>query len=402
MFWQIIIQKRNRMKSAAFKEIEHRFIKIRDFWCWGAPSPKHLSVDREVMERHLCFLTDSRDYLYDYALYDHVCSEIRRAINKLDKSEKEQNVSDEDAWKNISEHGFNKVVRPVTIRYAKTENKLCWQDKYGQQEMRFTSNFSSWHFAAIDVIAYLFLLQDGGKLPSQAISIFENIQNLTDHVNGNNAENTDHNLTVSFSDKFFRKLSGFNYSSAQIKKLITETSSCEFKLSYPAMIFGEGGKKKEYTANMKNHSPLFTLSIDDKMRADGNIANRLYTVDFNTTLGIMFIHNLMMKNYGFIDNRHYRLNPLAQIFFRKYILSNNSSILTIGMDKIIKSLNFTNQNKTIITDSIIKNILEPLKEKSVILEYSFKEGLLDDKKMIIRIPKESKVAKDKSKVAKDN
>lgn len=379
------------------RQTKKRFIKIRDFWCWGTQP----NVDREAMQRHLDFLNTAKPYLYDHSLYDQTCNEIRRAINKLNKAEKEQNISDKDIWRNTSEHGLNKVARPITLRYN-DGNTLCWNDKYGQQEMKFTTNFMSHHFSVVDTVGYLYLLHhNDGKLPSATKPIFDNIQTLTNYLHDNIFEQDDIDLKITFTDKYFRKFSGYDYTSAKIKALLTETATCQFKLSYPVMMIGEGGKKKENPVAMQNFSPLFTMAIEDQKRSDGNILKRIYTIDFNTTLGILFIHNLMMKNYGFIDNRLYKINPLAQIFYRKFILSNNNPVLTIGMNTVAESLNFTNNNKTIVNDAIKNNVLHPLQDKSIIEKVDFKTGLYDDMKMTIKIPKESKVAKDKPIVTKN-
>ena len=109
-----------------FKKIERQFIAIRNFWLWGTPKREPIPLGK--MQEHLEFLTSAEnyDYIYDYSLYDNVCATIKRAINKTNKIQKEENVSAENIWSNISEHGFNKVVRPITVRHDKNDGELSW------------------------------------------------------------------------------------------------------------------------------------------------------------------------------------------------------------------------------------------------------------------------------------
>ncbi len=248
---------------------------------------------------------------------------------------------------------------------------------------------------SMDAISYCFLLKTGGNsLPREVSPIFEDIESIKLREMELEAfpdksqippQVTEEDIPiiknqkywVKLSDKDFRKFTGKEISSNEIMNLLRETSSVEFCLSFPVRLFrGDRKDAKERWYDMTIFSRLFELaSINIDVHKDGIVQGREYYIVFSTILGELFVHNLLARNYDWVDKSLYFLPQSAQIFYRHFLLHNNFSSIQLNLDTIVNEMNFVDTNKTNLIKNLEINTLEPLKRNGLILDYKQIEGL---------------------------
>jgi hypothetical protein len=116
--------------------------------------------------------------------------------------------------------------------------------------------------------------------------------------------------------------------------LLLETSRVEFKIAFPIRLqekIKNEIKKKWYQMNV--FSRPFELGYKDNERSDGVVLSRTYFIFFNTILGELFVHNLLTKEYDWVDSNFYNLPSSAQIFYRRFLLHFTSSTGGFGQEK---------------------------------------------------------------------
>ncbi|MBT8294077.1 MAG: hypothetical protein KJN70_12440 [Eudoraea sp.] len=91
-----------------------------------------------------------------------------------------------------------------------------------------------------------------------------------------------------------------------------------------------------------------------------------------------------MINYDWIREDLYSLPASAQIFFRKFIVNNNLPRIPINLGNIAQKLNLIDSNKTNLENSILTNVLEPLKMQGFISSYEKTQGLHGTKFFVYR------------------
>ena len=188
---------------------------------------------------------------------------------------------------------------------------------------------------------------------------------------------------VSFDDKDFRKFTGKTISSNQVLDLLLKTSRVEFKLVYLLRFSNDKNKLHEHPYTMNIFSRLFELAyIDDEIRSDGFVTNRRYYIIFNTILGEMFVHNLKMKNYDFIDNSFYSLPETAQLMYRKFLQHNSYANTYLNLSTIKEKLNLCDSNATNLQRTIEESALESLKRYGYIKSFDVIDGLNGRKYLI--------------------
>jgi hypothetical protein len=111
---------------------------------------------------------------------------------------------------------------------------------------------------------------------------------------------------------------------------------------------------------------------------------RRYYVTFNTILGELFSHNLKAQNYDWVEKELYALPSSAQLFFRKCLVHNDSSVLEFNLDTISQRLNLTNNHESNRIISIKANTLEPLKANGMIESFEQCNGLSGPKFIVYR------------------
>jgi hypothetical protein len=205
--------------------------------------------------------------------------------------------------------------------------------------------------------------------------------------------------SISFTDRDFRKQTGFKMSTSEILQLLLETSRVEFKLTFPVRLKSTGSK--ENTHRMNFFSRFYELGYEDiKIRKDGIVQERRYRVYFNTLLGELFVNNLMARYNDRVDLKFYILPDSAQIFYRRVLLHNNISPFEIGLHKIAGAAGLKDSNTSNLIKTVERNILEPLRLYGYIESYRRAQGLDGVKYVIMREQEKSEALKDAGSVKK--
>jgi hypothetical protein len=141
---------------------------------------------------------------------------------------------------------------------------------------------------------------------------------------------------------------------------------------------------------MNVYSRLFEVAcINTDIRKDGIVQKRQYRLYFNTILGELFVHNLLTRNYDWVNSDLYNLPPSAQVFYRHFLLHHNYTRLQLNMSKIMEEMNFRDKNITNRVRNLEVNTLDPLVGKGLILSYQKLNGLNEPKYEIL-LPRKKK------------
>jgi len=127
--------------------------------------------------------------------------------------------------------------------------------------------------------------------------------------------------------------------------------------------------------------------IDKERMADDVVMLREYTVRFNTLLGELFAHNLLTKNYDWVDTGFYKLPYAAQVFYRRFLLHNDFKSIPISLDNISAKFNYQDQNETNLPKTVEQSILKPLMDFGLISSYEKEDGLAGLKYVVHRNPR---------------
>jgi len=137
-------------------------------------------------------------------------------------------------------------------------------------------------------------------------------------------------------------------------------------------------REKWYPMNV--YSRLFEIAcINTDTRKDGIVQKRQYRLYFNTILGELFVHNLLTRNYDWVNSDLYNLPPSAQVFYRHFLLHHDYTKLQLSMSLIIREMNFTDKNMINLVRNLEVNTLNPLVRRGLILSYKKLNGLNEDK-----------------------
>jgi len=296
---------------------------------------------------------------------------------------------------------MNKVIPPL----RKVKNMTFpveWIDKWGNACYISNGFWGAKNYTVMDVIGYMFLLKEGGdSLPENVEPIFQDLDTIAEREDqlskngkqlntppktgsGSNQSMILNNAyNIGFTDKDFRKNTGFDLSSSEILNLLLETSRVEFKLSFPVRVKSTGNKENLHRMNF--YSRFFELREEEaKVRTDGIVQSRRYRVYFNTFLGELFVNNLMSRYNDRIDLRFYTLPDSAQIFFRRHLIHHSFPELPISLALIAVSVGYTDSNMTNLPKTVEDNILDPLKDYGYIKTYEKMKGLKGIKYVIHR------------------
>jgi len=132
------------------------------------------------------------------------------------------------------------------------------------------------------------------------------------------------------------------------------------------------------------YSRLFEIAcINTDVRKDGIVQKRQYRLYFNTILAELFVHNLLTRNYDWVNSDLYNLPPSAQVFYRRFLLHHNYPKEQLSMSLIIREMNFTDKNMTNLVRNLEMNTLNPLVRRGLILSYEKLEGLNEEKYVFV-------------------
>ncbi len=369
------------------------------------PYPKYLHANLEDLENQYQKLIAAKDQLKDDFSYFRLLNSITQTLERM------RRMRGKATWINASERGINKAIPPV-LKKGNAESVLpfSWESEKSGELCSITNGYwGARNYMVMDFVGYIFLLKAGGeKVPKDIFPLFDGFESIKKReleldANGNGDMEQMHKgrYTISFSDKHFRKFTKLKLSSSAIFNLLLETSRVESKLAFPVrLIMGEGKnglpsmEEKWYPMNV--YSRLFEIAcINTDVRKDGIVQKRQYRVYFNTILGELFVHNLLTKNYDWVNADLYNLPPSAQIFYRRFLLHHDYPKEQLSVSLIIKEMNFTDKNMTNLIRNLEMNTLNPLVRRGLILSYKKLEGLNEEKYEFV-LPGKKKRDKEKS------
>jgi hypothetical protein len=185
-------------------------------------------------------------------------------------------------------------------------------------------------------------------------------------------------LYVTLNDGIMRKELPFmrKYSSVQIRDLIVKTSECVLHMNYPIRFFNGNAYQTFLFDNYNRESKLFTLNSEkiSKKSKDNHILEREYIIQLNTTLGYMFMQNMISCYMDLLPGKFYEMSDYAQLFYRLFILSyfpNTKSGKTpknpVSLSEIRKRLVLKTRD-TYMVRKTVKRILTELKDYKFISE----------------------------------
>jgi len=364
--------------------------------------PKYKFIDNEIFRQQYEQVLSVSDYLKDNQDYKNLINGRAQIIKKISRAVIKNKKND---WRNVSERGMNKVIMPVTKKRDQPVSfPLQWVDEKSQETCFINNGY--WgvkNFMVMDVLGYFLLLKKGNNLlPKEPLPIFSDLDSITrrekelDKPNyvvkyppTMNEQDVDVFKSMKyyahFTDDHFRKSTSTNMNSNDILNLLLDTSRVEFKIVYPVRLkTGKDQKNKYYYMNL--FSRFFELGyIDKKSRIDGIIPSREYYVGFNTILGEIFAHNLLSKNYDWVEPRFYTLPYSAQILYRRFLIHNNYRRIPLNLETIAEKLNLKDKNTSNLVKTIEQSALLPLIEQGLIHSYEKEEGLQGLKFIIKRL-----------------
>ena len=347
----------------AFKKINEEYNRLE--------YPKYRHITLEDLQEKLDLLNSLKEYLGVDLIFRNLLNSISQAISRL---------TVDRTWRNTSERGINKVIPHVVRKKGQAiDFPFQWvEDKSGKLCYINNGYWGARNYMVMDVIGYFFLLKEGKDLlPKEPRPIFEDLESIKKREGELNPPiNLKSKYAVTFTDQDFRRFTGSNPSSSEIYQLLHETSQVEFKLVFPVRLSDKkkGPQEQWYTMNYFSRVYEFAY-VDKEKRKDGIVTQREYTVVFNTLLGELFAHNLLTKNYDWVDTGFYKLPHSAQIFYRKFLLHNNFQSIPISLENISAKLNYGDHNETNLPKTVEQSILNPLKDFGLISFYEKEAGL---------------------------
>lgn len=374
-----------------FQNILHKYTSIK--------SPKYRHAKYDDLANHYETLLNIKEHFQGNKIYQDLVNGISQTLSRLKQEKELKALSREEIWSNLSERGMNKTIRPSPKnKYSKDNFPIKWiiQGKY---EGALTNGYwGEKNFMVMEVVGYALLMSmEGDCLPKNPAPIFDNLESIEKRENQLNGhpQPVQNNLAIAadvenrttysilIDDSYFKKATGLKMSSSEIMDLLLETSRAEFKLPYPVLVKDSQGKEKIH--NMTHFSRFFELGKEDVLtRKDGVVQSRRYRINFCTMLGELFVNNLKSMFNDRVDLRFYSLPIPAKTFYRRFLLTNNFPRQDLNLETVVAALGYRDQNKTNVVNSIIDNILEPLKTDNLISSYEKTKGLKGTKFIIRR------------------
>lgn len=383
------------------------FLEIREEYNRIA-NPNYRNIELEAWQKKYDKLVSLHPYLSDNHLYQRLINGLSQAISKAAKLKRaRENIS--EPWINTSERGINKAL-PALIKKPNSEIEFPyeWIDEKSRHRCSITNGYwGARNYMIMDALSYFYLLKEGGdKLPEKPSELCNDLESIRKReteldINTGSSVFRDGNsiLTendikaimntrhwVRFNDKVLRKFTSLSLGSNEILKLLLDTSRVEFKLAFPVRLREDRKKLKETPYMMNMFSRLFEFGyIDRQIRvSDGVVREREYFVTFNTILGELFVHNLKTENYDWVREDLYVLPSSAQIFFRKFVLNNNFKSIPLNLQNIAQKLDLRDKIESNLENTIVSNVLEPLKDQGFIKSFEKTSGLHGTKFIIHR------------------
>jgi len=350
--------------------------------------PKYRHADLEQLRRDYALLQEMQTCQGNDPRFRNIVNAISQTIKKMTAATKSGRIS-------VSEKGLNKAIRPLARKRDNViQYPVEWVD-HDSGEICFLNNglWGAWNYMVMETLGYMLLMKEGGdRFPKESLPVFENLDSINrreEELKGNSKSSDSsssisstadieswikkHRYWIWFDDAEFNRLTGKSLKSVEILNLLLETARAEFKLVYPVKVKSNKGEN-EHLYKMNVFSRFFELVSIDKERTDGVVQRREYYVCFNTILGELFVHNLMVKYRDLLDIRLYHLPQNAQVFYRRFLIHHNYRRTDINLETIIERLNLSDRNITNLTATIEKNILMPLIDAGFIKSFTKAEN----------------------------
>jgi len=290
-----------------------------------------------------------------------------------------------------SERGINKAIIPSPRK--STKSSTTWTNNKTGRKCEYIPFWGTRNFMVMDVLAHVFLLKNGqGHFSKEYQSIFNGVadarQRESEIKQLKDAKKDACRYCLELDATVFRALTGKDYmTSKQIFQLLKNTSSAEFKISYPLRVIKtENGKKtiKEEWMTLEWESRVFELDLPKD--GDPNYYSK-WKVSFGTILGELFIHNLLTKGYDFVDRKIFSLPDSAQNFYRFFISYNKKlPTLELRLSTIVGTMNFADKDRSQLIHATIEgNCLEPLRQIELISSYRKVQTTDNEIKFIIEV-----------------
>ncbi len=382
------------------EEAKETFYKLRSEYD-GIAYPKYLHADLEDLRDKHNALKKIEEFLSDDFNYAKLVNSVSQTIARL---------SIKGTRSNTSERGMNKAIPPNIVRGNREDITYQWESVKSGKACSISGDWDAKSYMVMDVVGHLFLLKENGDvIPDEITPIFndyDSIRRREQEIDINNFGKpinipraiTEEDLSalkqqkyVRFDDRHFRSFTGLKLCSNDIFSLLKKTSRVEFRIEFPVRMVTDKGKsmkEKWYSMNVFSH-PFELGYIDKEVRNDGIVQNRFYYIIFNTILGEMFVHNLLTRNYDWIDNNLYHLAQSAQIFYRHLLLHHNLVKQEFNLTTIVERMRFKDTNITNLIANLEINTLNPLKKYGLILDYKQVTGF-NGIKYEITLPKKGK------------
>jgi hypothetical protein len=364
-------------------------------------NPKYKEADLDTLKGEYEELLQIRDHVKVDPRYQNLVNGLSQVIRRLELN---FHGAPESNWRTVSERGVNKAIVPVVRkRNQDKESPFQWtEDKTGQTCEINKGLWGCRNFMAMDVLGYILLLKEGKDiLPKENAPLFENLESISRREkeldagkvpvpsDPSDSESPDierirkERYFIKFTDRDFRKFTSLDLNSNEIMNLLLETSRVEFKIVFPVRLLeSKTAKEKSYRMNMFSR-PFEFGYLDKEIRSDGVVQCREYYVSFNTLLGEMFAHNLLTKNYDWLDHSFYQLPQSAQLLYRRFLLNNNFPRITLNLQTIADKINLQDKNITNLVRTIEESALRPLVKQGLIDRYEKAEDGLDGIKFIL-------------------
>ena len=162
------------------------------------------------------------------------------------------------------------------------------------------------------------------------------------------------------------------YSSSKLYNLIKSVSDTKIRFNeYPVRTIHKFGNKStfpfiNYISNSMEN--IFSLQVIDEKKKNIEIIERIYKVNFESTLGRLFFRNLTSINIDWVNKDLYKLNKGSQLLFKTIVLPIKQKQINVRLDYISEKLDITmNSSSTHLVT--IRSYLEELKNNNFILDY---------------------------------
>jgi len=275
----------------------------------------------------------------------------------------------------ISERSINRTLKTIDGRGKKIEFPHKFDDN-----LIVTGPWNMNNFMILDIIADLIIRKFYYKKEHIPINpydpiVIERASKLTkETLKFVDSTSSISNIFIKDKELFMSYKFLLDYNSNQIYDMLKSAADCKFKIIYPVRIYNPETKRYEvenYNNFENGFESLFDLEITNENRVGKKLFGLSYKISFNSCLSRLFVYNVLAVNYDWINIEMYSSNNMAQLIYRKYILTNHKrKEYIIPYDDFNKVLGLNISNITVAKKKIEKG-LEVLRTSGKIDSWKF-------------------------------